>query len=111
LELTSAKGAIFANHAPKGWCIFPIFSFVKSPAFSENYIILLYLLVFLKLARPMLIPWHPRNTPEYEQGRTFKMTISTRNQFASVFAAIACAFLTIGVSVAPAVAPLSPYLA
>jgi hypothetical protein len=41
----------------------------------------------------------------------FKMTISTRNQFASVFAAIACAFLTIGVSVAPAVAPVAPYLA
>jgi hypothetical protein len=39
------------------------------------------------------------------------MTISTRTQFASVFAAIACAFLTIGISVAPAVAPVSPYLA
>ncbi|MBK6706811.1 MAG: hypothetical protein IPG54_04715 [Sphingomonadales bacterium] len=36
------------------------------------------------------------------------MTISTRNQLASVFAAIACAFLTIGVSVAPAVAPVAP---
>ena len=71
----------------------------------------LYLCVFLKLARPMLIPWHPRNDPEHEQGRTFKMTISTRNQFASIFAAIACAFLTIGVSVAPAVAPVAPYLA
>ena len=39
------------------------------------------------------------------------MTISTRNQLASVFAAIICAFLTVGVSIAPAVAPLSPYLA
>jgi hypothetical protein len=27
------------------------------------------------------------------------------------FAAIACAFITIGVSVAPAVAPVAPYLA
>ena len=37
------------------------------------------------------------------------MTISTRNQFASIFAAIACAFLTIGVNFAPAVAPVAPY--
>jgi hypothetical protein len=43
--------------------------------------------------------------------RNVKMTISTRNQFASVLAAIACAFLTIGVSIAPAVAPVAPYLA
>ena len=39
------------------------------------------------------------------------MTISTRNQFASVFEAIVCAFLTVGVSIAPAIAPMSPYLA
>ncbi len=31
------------------------------------------------------------------------MTISTRNRLASVFAAIVCAFLTIGTSIAPAI--------
>jgi len=39
------------------------------------------------------------------------MTISTRTQFASVFAAIACAFLTVGMSIAPAITPVSSYLA
>jgi hypothetical protein len=49
-------------------------------------------------------------TRQHEQ-RNMKMTISTRNQIASVFAAVACAFLTIGVSVAPAVSSVAPYLA
>ena len=31
------------------------------------------------------------------------MTLSIRNQFASVAAAILCAFVTVGVSIAPAV--------
>jgi hypothetical protein len=111
LDAPIARGAIFTNSIPNYWCIFPIFSFVKSSPRDLQYINMLFLLCLSKLARPMLIPWHPRNDPEHEQGRTFKMTISTRNQFASIFAAIACAFLTIGISVAPAVAPVAPYLA
>lgn len=39
------------------------------------------------------------------------MTISTRNQFASLFAAIACAFITIGISIAPAITSVSTQLA
>ncbi|CAN1491213.1 hypothetical protein MCEREM21A_00204 [Sphingomonadaceae bacterium] len=39
------------------------------------------------------------------------MTISTRNQFASLFAAIACAFITIGTSIAPAITSVSTQLA
>jgi hypothetical protein len=39
------------------------------------------------------------------------MTVATRNQFAAVFAALVCAFMTVGFSVAPAVAPFSNYLA
>jgi hypothetical protein len=39
------------------------------------------------------------------------MTVATRNQFAAAFAAIVCAFMTVGFSVAPAVAPYSTYLA
>jgi hypothetical protein len=33
------------------------------------------------------------------------MTFFSRNQVVSAFAAIACAFITIGISIAPAVAP------
>jgi hypothetical protein len=39
------------------------------------------------------------------------MTLSANNQFAAIFAAVICAFITIGASVAPAVASVSPYLA
>lgn len=39
------------------------------------------------------------------------MTISTRNHVAAIFAAVVCAFMTVGFSVAPAVAPIAPYLA
>jgi hypothetical protein len=43
--------------------------------------------------------------------KEFEMTITSRNQIASVFAAIACAFITIGMSVAPAVAPVASLFA
>ncbi len=39
------------------------------------------------------------------------MTITTNNQVASMFAAILCAFVTIGMSVAPAIAPLAAIIA
>ena len=39
------------------------------------------------------------------------MTIATRNQITALFAAVVCAFMTVGFSVAPAVAPVSTYLA
>jgi hypothetical protein len=39
------------------------------------------------------------------------MTTVTRSHFTAAFAAVVCAFLTVGFSVAPAVAPISTYLA
>jgi hypothetical protein len=39
------------------------------------------------------------------------MTLSSTKQAAAICAAIFCAFITIGTSVAPAVAPMAPYLA
>lgn len=39
------------------------------------------------------------------------MTISARTHVAAAFAAIVCAVMTVGFSVAPAVAPIAPYLA
>ena len=39
------------------------------------------------------------------------MTLSNNAHLASIFAAVACAFITIGTSVAPAVSSISPYLA
>jgi hypothetical protein len=43
--------------------------------------------------------------------KEIKMTLSSRNQIASVFAAVVCAFITVGMSVAPAVTPLAPLVA
>jgi hypothetical protein len=39
------------------------------------------------------------------------MTTAPRIQITAIFAAAFCAFITIGFSVAPAVAPIAPYLA
>jgi hypothetical protein len=39
------------------------------------------------------------------------MTLFSRNQVISAFAAVVCAFITIGVSVAPAVAPVAGLVA
>lgn len=39
------------------------------------------------------------------------MNLSSRNQVVSAFAAILCAFITIGISVAPAVAPVAGLVA
>lgn len=39
------------------------------------------------------------------------MTLSTRNQLASVVAAVFCAFVTVGLSIAPAVAPATSVFA
>lgn len=39
------------------------------------------------------------------------MTLSSRNQIASVFAAVVCAFVTVGMSIAPAVTPLASFVA
>ena len=43
--------------------------------------------------------------------KEIEMTLSSRNQIASVFAAVVCAFITIGMSVAPAVAPFATLVA
>ena len=43
--------------------------------------------------------------------KELKMTQSSRNQIVSVFAAVVCAFITIGLSVAPAVAPVASLVA
>jgi hypothetical protein len=43
--------------------------------------------------------------------KEYKMTLSSRNQIASVFAAIVCAFITIGMSIAPAVVPVASLVA
>jgi hypothetical protein len=39
------------------------------------------------------------------------MTISLRTQFASAFAAILCAFVTVGMSIAPALDPAARLIA
>ncbi len=39
------------------------------------------------------------------------MTITIRTQIACLFTAVFCAFITVGTSVAPAIASISPYLA
>jgi hypothetical protein len=39
------------------------------------------------------------------------MTLSNSNHFAALFAAVICAFVTIGTSIAPAVATVAPYFA
>ncbi len=39
------------------------------------------------------------------------MTNTPRTQLSAIFAAVVCAFMTISFSVAPAVAPVAPYLA
>ena len=39
------------------------------------------------------------------------MNLSTRNQIVSAFAAIVCAFITIGISIAPAIAPAAGLVA
>jgi hypothetical protein len=43
--------------------------------------------------------------------KEIEMTLSSRNQIASVFAAVVCAFITIGMSIAPAVAPVASLVA
>lgn len=39
------------------------------------------------------------------------MTVVSRNRLPAIVAAVVCAFMTVGFSVAPAVAPIAPYLA
>ena len=39
------------------------------------------------------------------------MTLSNNAHFASIFAAVICAIITIGTSVAPALSSVSPYVA
>lgn len=39
------------------------------------------------------------------------MNLSTRNQIVSAFAAVVCAFITIGISIAPAIAPAAGLVA
>jgi hypothetical protein len=43
--------------------------------------------------------------------KEINMALSSLNQVASVFAAVVCAFITIGMSVAPAVAPVTSFIA
>jgi hypothetical protein len=46
-------------------------------------------------------------TRHFDPTKENDMTVSTRTQFASLFAAVVCAFITVGFSVAPAIAPLT----
>jgi hypothetical protein len=39
------------------------------------------------------------------------MTLTSRNQIVSVFAAVVCAFITVGMSIAPAVGPVASLVA
>jgi hypothetical protein len=39
------------------------------------------------------------------------MTMTTRSHLTALFAAVVCAFLTVGASIAPAVSPVTSYLA
>jgi hypothetical protein len=43
--------------------------------------------------------------------KDINMNVSSRNHIISAFAAIICAFITIGISVAPAVAPVAGLVA
>jgi hypothetical protein len=43
--------------------------------------------------------------------KEINMTQYARTQILSAFAAVVCAFITIGISVAPAVAPAAAYIA
>jgi hypothetical protein len=53
-----------------------------------------------------------RNDPEdLKLKRNTKMTTATRTHFTALFAAVVCAFMTVGFSVAPAVSPVTSYLA
>ncbi len=52
-----------------------------------------------------------QSAPEKSNLKGSKMTLSNRNQFASAFAAIICAFITIGMSVAPALHTTSGMIA
>lgn len=45
------------------------------------------------------------------KAKEFKMTLSSRTQFASIAAALFCAFVTIGMSVAPAINSVSSTVA
>ena len=77
----------------------------------------LYLLIFQKLARllqysfcnQMVRKFYDLHSTKFK--KEFKMTLSNRTHFASLFAAAFCAFVTIGTSIAPAVAPIAPYFA
>jgi hypothetical protein len=57
----------------------------------------------------MLRIWHTGITRKSE--RKFNMTTATRTHFTALFAAVVCAFMTVGFSVAPAVSPVTSYLA
>lgn len=43
--------------------------------------------------------------------KEIEMNLSSRNHITSVFAAVVCAFVTIGMSVAPAITPLATLVA
>jgi hypothetical protein len=52
---------------------------------------------------------HSRNVRDIE--KEINMAHYARTQILSAFAAVICAFITIGISVAPAVAPAAAYIA
>lgn len=70
---------------------------------SQEYQNIRYPWVTSVLARSMQSTSHSRSGPVPRKG--INMTQYARTQILSAFAAIICAFITIGVSVAPAVAP------
>lgn len=77
---------------------------------QSNYIIEIY--IFTKTGTPHANTLAYRNEPEnLKLKRNTKMTTATRTHFTALFAAVVCAFMTVGVSVAPAVSPVTSYLA
>jgi hypothetical protein len=67
--------------------------------------------MLLKLAQSLQRRRYTGMDRKYEQTKEFEMTTAPRTQLTAIFAAVVCAFMTIGFSVAPAVAPIAPYLA
>lgn len=67
------------------------------------------LLYIYDLARTVQCIQHSRNGPA--DLKEHHMTQYARTQIVSAFAAVVCAFITIGISVAPAVAPVAGIVA
>jgi hypothetical protein len=70
------------------------------------------LYIFIQTGTPHACTLAYRNDPEdLKLKRNTEMTTATRTHFTALFAAVVCAFMTVGFSVAPAVSPVTSYLA